>query len=118
MTYWKGLSQQRLGVHNEASEVFQQIYDYSLELEAAEPKIDYFATSLPAMLLFEEDLQLRNRIESKFLRAQALSGMGRNNEAVALLEEVLQLDSNHAAAADLLRQIKHVSIEASQPCRS
>ena len=118
MTYWKGLSQLKLGAHDEASEVFQHIYDYSIELEATEPKIDYFATSLPAMLLFEEDLPLRNRIEAKFLRAQALSGMNRNNEAMALLAEVLQLDSNHAAAADLLRQIDLLSMEATQPCRS
>jgi hypothetical protein len=44
--------------------------------------------------------------------------MNRNNEAMALLAEVLQLDSNHAAAADLLRQIDLLSMEATQPCRS
>ena len=40
--------------------LLQAIYDYSLELEAAEPKIGYVATSLPVMLLFEEDMRLRN----------------------------------------------------------
>ena len=40
--------------------LLQAIYDYSLELEAAEPKIGSVATSLPVMLLFEEDMGLRN----------------------------------------------------------
>ena len=56
--------------------MFQEIYDYSLELERQTPKIDYFATSLPAMLLFEEDLVRRQKISAKFLRAQALLGLG------------------------------------------
>jgi tetratricopeptide (TPR) repeat protein len=105
MTFWSALSYQRLGKAQEAEALFQKIYIYSIELEQTEPKIDYFATSLPAMLLFNEDLSRRNRVDALFLRAQACTGLGDTAKAERLLHEVLQIDGNHTGAADLLRQI-------------
>jgi hypothetical protein len=57
------------------------------------------------MLLFEEDLVRRQEISAKFLRAQALIGLGRAAEGTALLDEVRKLDRNHSGAADLLASI-------------
>ena len=105
-TFWAGMAYARLGQDRHARELFQKIYDYSLELEQQNPRIDYFATSLPAMLLFENDLGKQNQIEAKFLRAQALLGLEREQEARALLREVLQLDRNHPGAADLVEQLE------------
>ncbi len=105
-TFWAGMAYARLGQDKQAQQLFQKIYEYSLELEQQNPRIDYFATSLPAMLLFENDLRKQNQIEAKFLRSQALLGMERENDARALLGEVLELDSNHAGAADLMEQLK------------
>ena len=111
MTYWTGMAHLALGRKPEASRTFQEIYDYSLQMERAVPKIDYFATSLPAMLLFEENLEWRNKTEARFLRAQALAGLGRTSESAALLQEVLCLDRNHAGAADLLAQLSVEHVE-------
>jgi tetratricopeptide (TPR) repeat protein len=105
MTYWTALALDRLGRDGEANALFSRIYDYSLKLDATEPKIDYFATSLPAMLLFNEDLVRRNHIDANFLRAQALAGFGRLSESQELLHEVLNLDCSHAGASDLLLQL-------------
>jgi tetratricopeptide (TPR) repeat protein len=105
MTFWAGLALQRLGRQDEAETLFTRIYDYSIELEIRQPRIDYFATSLPAMLLFNEDLGRRNRIEGLFLRAQALAGLSRTAEAQSQLQEVLKLDNCHAGASDLLEQL-------------
>ncbi len=106
MTYWSALAHQRLGEDTEAASIFRSIYDYSIQLESTEPVIDYFATSLPAMLLLNEDLAQRNMIHARFLRAQALTGLARTTEAEALLLEVLEKDINHSGAADLLDQIR------------
>ena len=106
MTYWSALAHQRLGEDSEATSIFRSIYDYSIHLESTEPVIDYFATSLPAMLLLNEDLAQRNTIQARFLRAQALAGLTRTTEAEALLLEVLEMDINHSGAADLLDQIR------------
>jgi tetratricopeptide (TPR) repeat protein len=105
-TYWSARALGSLGRKDEAKELFQEIYDYSLDLERQIPKIEYFATSLPAMLLFEEDLLRRQEISAKFLRAQSLFGLGRAAEGSELLSAVLSLDANHAGAADFQSTIE------------
>lgn len=54
MTYWTALALQCLGREAEAQELFLAIETYSRELEHQLPEIDYFATSLPTMLLFRD----------------------------------------------------------------
>jgi tetratricopeptide (TPR) repeat protein len=112
MTFWTGMAYARLGHLKQAREIFQRIYDYSVQVQQQVPKIDYFATSLPAMLLFENDLAKQNQIEAKFLRAQAQLGLDREKEAKDLLCEVLQLDRNHGGAADLIEQLQGRPAEA------
>lgn len=110
MTYWSALALQRLDRPTEAHELFRAIESYSRELEQQTPVVDYFATSLPALLLFEEDLARSNRIEAKFMRAQAYSGLGRKEQAIALLHSVLEMDRNQPCAADLLRDLTEQSV--------
>jgi hypothetical protein len=64
----------------------------------AEVKIDYFATSLPNFLLFEDDPRKRNRIECLFLRGLANLGLDRQAEALADLGQVLAVDRTHLFA--------------------
>jgi tetratricopeptide (TPR) repeat protein len=104
MTFWSAMACECLGRKEEAAALFQSILEYAEQLERQVPKIDYFATSLPAMLLFEDDLEKRNRIEALYLRGQAFFGLGKTAEAVRCFNEVLELDRNHAGAADLLEQ--------------
>jgi tetratricopeptide (TPR) repeat protein len=102
MTYWSAMALRRLGRGDEAASLFQNIFDYAAALEKQTPKIDYFATSLPTMLLFDEDLQTRQHITATFLRAQALIGLGRDAEAHNALAHVRKLDRAHAGVLDLL----------------
>ena len=85
--------------------MLDRLEEYARRLGRAKPKIDYFATSLPAMLLFHEDLHKRNAIAAKFLKAQVNLGRGKSKRAIRLLKEVLADDPNHPPAADLLRSI-------------
>lgn len=110
MTYWSALADRELGDESAATALLRSIHAYSVELEATEPKVEYFATSLPAMLLFEEDLHRRNTSKAEYLRAQALAGLGRSEEAEQLLQKLLSLDGNHTGAADLLQQIRMKNI--------
>jgi tetratricopeptide (TPR) repeat protein len=101
MTYWSALALRRLGREEEAAALFREILEYATVLERSVPKIDYFATSLPTMLLFDEDLESRQNITATFLKAQGLLGLGSNTEAQSALAEVQKLDRAHAAACDL-----------------
>jgi tetratricopeptide (TPR) repeat protein len=114
-TYWGARSLAALGCRSEALQLFRAIEQYSRELERQDAGIDYFATSLPNMLLFEEDLSRRNLITATFLRGQSCLGLNLVEEAAGLLRETLNLDVNHAAAADLLRSIAQ---ELNSPDRS
>ncbi|HEU5458479.1 MAG TPA: tetratricopeptide repeat protein, partial [Terracidiphilus sp.] len=100
-TFWSGMALHRLGETEQARQTFQTMLDYSMLLEQETPHIDYFATSLPAMLLFQEDLAERQRILALFLRAQACLGLERRDEAWRLLREVEELDHNHFGPSEL-----------------
>jgi hypothetical protein len=104
MTYWRGAALNKLQQREQADQVFRSIAAFADELEVQEPKIDYFATSLPTMLLFHEDLGRRNRVLAAFLRAQAAYGSHGAAAAIPMLYAVLALDNNHAGASDLLQQ--------------
>ena len=100
MTYWSAAALRRQGREEEAVDLFHRIAAYARELEEQTPSIDYFATSLPAMLLFEEDMKQRQNVQASFLAAQACFGLGDDVRGRALLQQVLDLDCNHAGALD------------------
>jgi len=102
MTYYSALAWERLGKKASAQKLLRQLLAYALDLQKAEAKIEYFATSLPTMLLFEDNLQSRQETTALFLQAQAQLGLGSKGRARALLRTVLKRDPNHALAADLL----------------
>jgi tetratricopeptide (TPR) repeat protein len=106
MTYYNALALKRLGKMTEASTLLNDLLHYAEGLVSQTVTIDYFATSLPAMLLFEDDLQKRNAATATFLMAQGRFGLGEVSEAQELLTKVLLLDRNHALAADLLPEVK------------
>ena len=88
-----------------AATLFENIRSFALTLEQHRPVVDYFATSLPTMLLFNDDLSRRNRIESLFLQAQSALGLHRPAEAESLAREVFALDPSHVGAFGLLRRL-------------
>jgi len=102
MTYFSAMALRRLGDARAADRLFRDLLAYAGELETATAKIDYFATSLPTMLLFDDDIQARQITTARFLNAQAQLGLGKVREARALLDDVLTRDPNHAPAADFL----------------
>ena len=104
MTYYSALSLERLGKKTASRKLLRSLLSYAHVLSESEAKIDYFATSLPTMLLFDEDIQKRKETTALFLQAQAELGLGNNPKGLTMLGEVLRRDPNNAAAADLLRE--------------
>ena len=103
MTYYSALSWERLGQRAKARQLLRELLTYARRLQRAEAKMDYFATSMPTMLLFEDDLPFRQETTALFLQAQARLGLGQTTEARSLLRAVLRRDPNHPLAADLIR---------------
>jgi tetratricopeptide (TPR) repeat protein len=106
MTFYSARSWEMLGQRAKAKKSFRDLLAYTRQLQKSQAKIDYFATSLPTMLLFDDDLQFRQETTALFLQAQARLGLGQSSAAKNLLKKVLQRDPNHALAADLLAEWK------------
>ncbi|MDK3157970.1 tetratricopeptide repeat protein [Kamptonema cortianum] len=101
MTYYSALAWEKLGKKSQARKLLRDLLGYARMLEKSQAKIDYFATSLPTMLLFDDDIQFRQVTAARFLQAQAALGLGQKAKGRALLKDVLRRDPNHALAADL-----------------
>ncbi len=66
---YRGLSLMELGRFDEARSLFEKIRAFAEDQMAKDAEIDYFATSLPKMLVFEEDIeQAKNRQADYLLR--------------------------------------------------
>jgi hypothetical protein len=77
---------------------------YGKDLEQQKAKIDYFATSLPTLLLFEDDLDERQRVQARLLQTVALTGLGATKEAHTLLDCVVKADPNNLFAIGLTHE--------------
>ena len=77
--------------------------------------IDYFAVSLPDLLVFEADLTLRNKIHCLYLLALGNLGLGNSHfeKAEHLFDEVLALDKNHQGAIIHKQMVKNMTLEES-----
>ena len=110
-TYYSALAWKHLGCEAEANHLLDELLAYARDWQYTPAKIDYFATSLPTMLLFDDDIQARQKTDALFLQAQAHAGRDEAQQARYLLAEMLARDPNHAAAADLKRLLEtHLKI--------
>jgi tetratricopeptide (TPR) repeat protein len=101
MTYSSARSLARLGRRAESQKLLRALLAHARALARAPAVIDYFATSLPTMLLFNDDLAARQRTTAWFLEAQARLGLGQRAAARRLLKTVLKREPDHALARDL-----------------
>ena len=96
------LALRHLGRPAAARRLLRALLDHARALAVAPATVDYFATSLPTLLLFDDDLATRQRLRARVLEAQALLGLGPIAAGRARLRAVLRRDPGHALAADLL----------------
>ena len=104
LTYYSALSWDKLGQRAKARKLFRELLAYAQKHQHSPAQIDYFATSLPTMLLFDDDLQFRQETTALFLPAQARLGLGETSKARSLLKAVLEREPSHALAQDLISE--------------
>lgn len=116
---YQGLAWIELGEKNKADDIFTKLIAFGKEHMDDQIAIDYFAVSLPELLVFDIDLNLRNRIHCHYLIALGELGLsmsnGKNTEG--LFGKVIALDKNHQGALlhkNLGKQLK-VTLKHSTP---
>lgn len=65
--FYQGLALMKLGSQTEALSRFNKLVDYGETCIFDDVKIDYFAVSLPDLLIWDEDLNVRNQIHCNYL---------------------------------------------------
>jgi len=104
-TYYSVLAARRLGRDEFASALIAGLDQFVADLVTTPATIDYFATSLPTLLLFHDDPQRRRDIDIDVLRAQLAALDADLVTAAAHLDAVLSVDPGHAVALDLRRRL-------------
>ena len=87
-----------LGKSDKANYVFNDLLTFAKNGLEQSANIDYFATSLPDLLVFDEDMQQRSDAENHLLIALASHGLGDTQKARTYVKLVLGFccDNQHA----------------------
>ena len=93
--YYQGLAWRKLGDEKKARSRFNKLIRHGEQHLFDEVKIDYFAVSLPDLLIWEDDLNQRNLIHCNLVMGLGYLGLGERAKAEAFLGKVRELDINH-----------------------
>jgi tetratricopeptide (TPR) repeat protein len=95
--FYQGLAWNALGEKEKAKLIFSKLVDYGKAHLHDEVKIDYFAVSLPDLLIFEDDLTVRNQTHCYYMMGLGYLGLNMK-EARDCLNKALQHDVMHFGA--------------------
>lgn len=93
--FYAGLCLQRLGRTNEAKSRFHRLISYGEKHIFDHITMDYFAVSLPDLLIWDDDLNRKNQVHCKYMMALGYWGLGEKARSKRLFNEATQLDINH-----------------------
>ena len=98
---YQGLALRKLGREGEAHGRFYRLINYGKQHLFEKQVMDYFAVSLPDLLIWEDSLDMKNVIHCKYMLALGYYGMGDMEHAEKYLTEVENLDNNHQGIQQL-----------------
>lgn len=93
--FYQGLALLKLNRQEEAYSRFHKLISFAEERYSQKVKIDYFAVSLPDLLLWEEDLQARNTLFCHYLMGLGHLGLGDTEKAIQYFQKARQMDMYH-----------------------
>lgn len=99
--FYQGLALRRLGREDEARSRFHKLINYGKQHIFEQQKMDYFAVSLPDMLIWDDSLDTKNVIHCKYMLALGSFGLGDWEHGQKYLSEVEALDNNHQGIQQL-----------------
>ena len=104
--YWQALALRELGDDEAAQACLAGLLAAARERSREEVRSPYFATSLPSLLLFEDDLARRAHEGARYLEGLALLGLGRRRAARARFASLLADRPDHLEAALRLAELE------------
>ncbi|NLE12855.1 MAG: DUF5107 domain-containing protein [Clostridiales bacterium] len=98
VSLWKVLSLRKLGRHLEADNLLDEMSNIADSIIAKKSMLDYFGVGAPSPMPFEGNYELNNEVKGLNLRAAALIGYGRYNEADEALSAAMKLYPDNFAS--------------------
>ena len=99
--FYAGLCYRKLGQEDKARGLFFKLVNYGKQHLFDHVTMDYFAVSLPDLLIWEDSLDTKNLIHCKYMLALGYLGLGDTEHALRYLTEVEALDINHQGIQQL-----------------
>ena len=99
--FYAGLCYRKLGQEDKARSLFYKLVNYGKQHIFDHVTMDYFAVSLPDLLIWEDSLDTKNLIHCKYMLALGYLGLGDTEKALRYLSEVEALDINHQGIQQL-----------------
>ena len=96
--FYAALCYRKLGQEDKARSLFHKLINYGKQHIFDHVVMDYFAVSLPDLLVWEGDLDELNRIHCLYMLALGYYGMGDKEKAERYLRQVEEMDNNHLGA--------------------
>jgi tetratricopeptide (TPR) repeat protein len=93
--FYQGLSLLKLNEKEDAEKRFTMLIQHGLQHMDDKMKIDYFAVSLPDLLIWEDDLDHRNKIHCTYLMGLGYLGLQQMEKARELLYKAHKMDVNN-----------------------
>ena len=99
--FYAALCYRKLGQEDKARTLFNKLINYGKQHIFDHITMDFFAVSLPDLLVWEGNLDEMNLIHCKYMLALGYFGMGDTEKALKFLAEVEALDNNHLGVHSL-----------------
>ncbi|TCS85835.1 Tfp pilus assembly protein PilF [Anseongella ginsenosidimutans] len=96
---YQGLAWHKLGEPEKAKKVFEGLLAFGTAHMNDHIRIDYFAVSLPDLLVFDQDLDLRNRVHCHYMMGLGYLGLNEEVKCREMLEKTLEMNKYHQGAA-------------------
>ena len=93
--FYQGLALIKLGRKVEACKRFNALISYGETHLNDTIKLDYFAVSLPDLLIWDDDLTYRNKVHCLYLLGLGYLGLGELAKAKKQLQMAAKMDVNH-----------------------
>lgn len=106
--FYAGLAYRALGNEDKARALFYKLINFGQRHIHDKVKMDYFAVSLPDLLIWDGDFSLSNRIHCLYLLALGYYGIGDKAKSKKYLDALLNTDVNHQGARALVSLKKYL----------
>ncbi|MCC8409122.1 DUF5107 domain-containing protein [Mucilaginibacter sp. UR6-1] len=96
--FYQGLCLLKTGESQHAGELFKRLVAYGHQHMNDHIRIDYFAVSLPDLMVFDSDLDMKNKTHCLYLMALGNLGLNNPTESNLYFHKVLESETAHLGA--------------------